>query len=327
VYAESHDEERVSTRVGGFTNVGGQFVHGGYGNRTADGSYDTRRLQAQRKALVACFLIPLPGPTMIWQFGEFAFDAPLNICYNPTHLGGTGIGTFPANQPGLGGGAGQCRTGRSPLLWHYLERETNRLTFYVFSGLINMRLNHPAFTDQVNFIYQTAGAATNLARWIIAESSVADSSVVIVGNFDTIQRVFNIPNIPANGVWYSVFSTDEVTVTNNTLNITLPPGGYRVFTRSTGWINENATSVRPGFERAEIPMRVFPNPAQDEVFVEFETEGQREIQLFNLSGQLMQAVSMRSQNVRIDVSNLRAGSYILIVSDGVNISSQQIIIQ
>ncbi|MCL2416402.1 MAG: alpha-amylase family glycosyl hydrolase [Bacteroidales bacterium] len=326
VYAESHDEERVSTRVGGFVNAAGTRIHAGYGNRTADGSYSTRYRQAERKALVAAFMIPLPGPTMIWQFGEFAFDGPLNICYSPSHLGGSGIGTFPANQSGLGGGAGNCRTGRSPLLWHYLERESNRFTFYVFSGLINMRLNHPAFTDQRDFFYQTAGGNTHLQRWIIAESMVPDSSVVIVGNFDTIQREFTIPGIPANGVWHSVFTTDEVTVTNNTLNITLPPGGYRVFTRSEGWINENATSV-VGFERAEIPMSIFPNPAQDEIFVDFEAEGQREIQIFNLSGQLMQTISTRSQNVRMDVSNLRAGSYILIVTDGASISSQQIIIQ
>jgi len=100
-----------------------------------------------------------------------------------------------------------------------------------------------------------------------------------------------------------------------------------VFTRSAAWINENATSIRPSFDRAEIPMTVHPNPAQGEFFVGFETELQREIQIFNLSGQLMQTVSTRNQNVRIDASNLQAGSYILIVSDGVNISSQQIIIQ
>jgi len=329
VYAESHDEERIATQVGGFTNVGGQFVHAGFGRISPDGTYNTRHRQAQRKALVASFLIPLPGPTMIWQFGEFAFDGPLNICYVPTHLGGTGIGTFPANQSGLGGGAGQCRTGRSPLLWHYLEREINRFTFYVFSGLINMRLNHPAFQDQANFIYRTGNinSATDLVRWIIAESNVADSSVVIVGNFDVFERTLAVPNIPANGVWYSVFTPGEVTVTNNMLNITLPPGGFKVLTRSTGWIHESATNIRPNLERAEIPMVVHPNPAQNEIFVDFETEETREIQIFNLSGQLMQTARTRNQNVRIDVSHLQAGLYVLIVSDGVNMSSQQIIIQ
>ena len=236
VYAESHDEERVATRVGGFVNTDGSRVHYGYGRTSPDGTYNTRHLQAERKALVATFMIPLPGPTMIWQFGEFAYDGPLNLCYTPVELGGTGIGTFPADQDGLGGLHGNCRTGRAPLLWHYLERAENRHTFNVFRGLIYLRLNHPAFTNQRNFVYRTGGDATDLRRWIIAESYVADSSVIILGNFDVVARDFIVPGIPVNGTWYNFFGANHfnigsVVVTNHRMNITLPPGAYIIFTK------------------------------------------------------------------------------------------------
>jgi len=189
-----------------------------------------------------------------------------------------------------------------------------------------MRLNHPAFQNQRLFRYQTGGGATDLRRWIIAESYVADSSVVIVGNFDVVANNFTIPNIPMNGIWRNMFGAQHfgigpVLVTNNTMNVTLPPGAYIIFTRE--W-HDNVSIA--DLDRTENAMTVHPNPAQDEIFVEFETEAQREIMIHNPSGQLVQTATTRDQHIRIDVSHLR-GLHILTVNDGTRVSSQQIIIQ
>jgi hypothetical protein len=74
-------------------------------------------------------------------------------------------------------------------------------------------------------------------------------------------------------------------------------------------------------------MIVFPNPAQHEIFVEFETDEQREIVLHNLSGQILQTLTTRGQQAKMDVSKFQSGIYIISVTNGTQISSQKIIIQ
>ena len=291
VYAESHDEERVSFKVKEWGN--------------SNENYNTKNLTAQRMALVACFWAPLPGPKMIWQFGEFAYDIPINYCISN--------GTINDG----------CRTGRKPLLWHYLQDGAKAFTYYVYSEMNKFRLTHPAFQNQKSFTYQTAGTATDLARWIIAESNVADSSMVILGNFDIVSRSVTVPNIPANGVWYNYFGMDSITVSNSSLTITLEPGAYKVFTK----VWKDNTSIQTGFNKSEIPMKIYPNPANHEIFIEFETDEQREIVLHNLSGQILQTLTTRGQQAKINVSKFQPGIYILSVTNGTQISSQKIIIQ
>jgi hypothetical protein len=299
VYAESHDEERVSYRVKT------------WGRETS--SYSTRHHIPHRMALAWTFLAPLPGPKMIWQFGELAYDYSIFYCYNPE----TGQGSQPPP------GDDRCKTARKPLVWHYLDHFWRAHTYYVYGEMNKFRLYHPAFQNQKNFSYQTAGGNTNLLRWIIAESNIADSSMVIVGNFDVEQRTITIPNFPANGIWYNHFGGDSIILSENTITISLEPGYYKVFTKVR---NEKMVSVQPLLKK-EIPMIVYPNPAKDEVFVEFEDENWREIILHDLHGKVLRTLKTREKQMKIDVSILKSGLYIITVSDGVKISSQRIVVK
>jgi hypothetical protein len=303
VYAESHDEERVSFKVRTWGN--------------SSGDYNTKNRTAERKMLVACFWAPLPGPKMIWQFGEFAYDIPINYCYNPE----TGEGYLPDPN---GPNHDRCRTGRKPLLWDYLDDYAKRILYYVYSEMNKFRLTHSAFQNQKSFTYQTAnGIATNLTRYIIAESNIADSSMVILGNFDVVSRDITVSNIPANGIWYNYFGQDSVIVSNNSITTMLNPGQFMVLTKE--W--KDNTSIENRFSRSEIPMIVYPNPAQNEIFVNFETEESREIALHNINGGILQTLKTRSKQVKFDVSNYKAGLYFITVSDGTKISSQKIVVR
>ena len=53
--------------------------------------------------LNAAFLLTIPGPKMIWQFGELGYDYSINTCTN---------GTVNNN----------CRLDEKPIRWDYHER-------------------------------------------------------------------------------------------------------------------------------------------------------------------------------------------------------------
>ncbi|MDZ7681754.1 MAG: alpha-amylase family glycosyl hydrolase [Fodinibius sp.] len=67
-YMESHDEERLMYR-----NI--QF-----GN--SSGNYDITELETalNRNKMAAAFFFTVPGPKMMWQFGELGYDKSINLC-------------------------------------------------------------------------------------------------------------------------------------------------------------------------------------------------------------------------------------------------------
>ena len=66
-YMESHDEERLMYKT--IT----------YGN--AAGNYNTQNLKIalKRMELDALFFLTVPGPKMIWQFGELGYDVSIDF--------------------------------------------------------------------------------------------------------------------------------------------------------------------------------------------------------------------------------------------------------
>jgi hypothetical protein len=92
-YAESHDEERL------------MYKNLLFGNSA--GGYDITDLNTalKRQELIHTLLIPLPGPKMIWQFGELGYDYSINTCSD-------GV-TISEN----------CRTDSKPIRWDYRDVE------------------------------------------------------------------------------------------------------------------------------------------------------------------------------------------------------------
>ena len=75
-YFESHDEQRIAHDL---------LL---YGN--ASGGYDTKALGTamDRLAMAHAFLFTLPGPKMMYQWGEFGYDVSIYDCLNGTFAEG-----------------------------------------------------------------------------------------------------------------------------------------------------------------------------------------------------------------------------------------------
>ena len=88
-----------------------------------------------------------------------------------------------------------------------------------------------------------------------------------------------------------------------------------------------ATSVNE-IGKENLPLNIYPNPAVEFITLELMANSSKtEIKIFNTLGELMNYSISTNQKVKIDISNLSDGVYILEVVSGENISIQKFIKQ
>lgn len=184
-YMESHDEERL------------MFKNLQYGN--SSGTYNVKDLTTalKRQELAAVFLFSIPGPKMLWQFGETGYDISIE-------------------QNG--------RTGEKPLHWEYRANTARKNLYNLFSKIIKFKRYNSVFST-TDFQYQLSGAV----KYIILKS--AAENVVVAGNFDVVQQQATIP-FPASGTWKDNFSNQTISVSGGTYTATLAPGEYHLYSIS-----------------------------------------------------------------------------------------------
>ncbi|MFY0592733.1 alpha-amylase family glycosyl hydrolase [Roseivirga sp.] len=224
-YMESHDEQRQLWEV---------FQEGG-----AVEGYNTRdtTIALERLKMNAAFLYTLPGPKMLWQFGELGYDIDINF---------------------------NSRVGNKPLVWGegslgYYEDPLRKYTYDAFAAIFNLRkmVNEE---ENVNYVYDFSGET----RSITIDSD--DLDVIVVGNFGLNQNDMAI-QYTQTGNWYDYFSGGTFTVDNANTDITLAPGEFRIFTSNQ--VSEGFTGVVEVFEN---PVTVSPSvfSPDDEITITFD---------------------------------------------------------
>jgi len=184
-YMESHDEERLN-----FKNLQ-------YGN--SSGNYDVQKLETalQRMELVGAFFFTVPGPKMIWQFGELGYDVSIDYT---------------------------CRTCEKPIRWNYLDDPRRRKLYLTWSTLINLRKKNEIFRNgDIALGWNFTGPAKRLT---LRDSTM---NVTIIGNFGVTTQSIN-PAFHHAGIWYDYFSGDSMLVSETPENITLEPGEFFIYT-------------------------------------------------------------------------------------------------
>jgi glycosidase len=197
-YQESHDEERLMYQNLNFGNV--------------NGGYSAKNLSTatKRNAMAAAIWSMIPGPKMLWQFGELGYDFSINYCGN---------GTISTN----------CRTDPKPVKWDYYQDADRRALYNVYSKLFALRTS-PLYTSTF-----TTGAIANNYNLTnnVKQLRVVDPnlSVVSFGNFSVTSQ-FAIITFPNNGTWYNYLNpaAGNINVTSNGIAINLQPGEYYVYT-------------------------------------------------------------------------------------------------
>ena len=270
-YMESHDEERQMVKLQE------------YGNSA--GSYNTKQLYTslQRLKLTATFFFTVPGPKMIWQFGEFGYDVPIDF---------------------------NGRTGRKPTKWEYLDDQRRSNLVEVYKELTGLRHKYDIFTEG-EFSWQPGGNFKSI------HITKGDSNVVIVGNFDVLPGEMN-PEFQHTGTWYDFFSGNEFEVTDALLPIQLGPGEFHIYTDKK--LHQPDYDIITGIEDNNLSagIELYPNPATDFINIRLENfiGNNSTWQIRNVLGKTVLSGSLKKNNSIINVSTLSQGLHILSITQG-----------
>lgn len=240
-YMESHDEERMMYK---------NLTYGNSDNQYHD--VKTLGVGITRQKLAGVFFFTIPGPKMIWQFGELGYEIPID-------------------QNG--------RTGRKPIRWEYFDDGGRRSLYSTWAELIALRKDYPAFTTD-NFSVSLSGAGKRITLMH------DDMNVVIVGNFDVTRKDISV-SFPNTGKWFEYYTQSEVDITNINQTFSMAPSEYRIYT--TSYINRQDYIVNvPKLEYStkQLDINLWPNPASSSVNLSIYSEHNEniDIKLYDNSG-------------------------------------------
>jgi len=245
-YMESHDEERLMAK-----NLM-------YGAGNANYSVKDTITAFERQALAATFFYTIPGPKMVWQFGERGFDYSIN---------------WPD-------GTEDGRLKPKPPRWDYMNDYHRKYLYHVNAALIDLKKNNEVFKT-TDF---TLNLADSVKSIVLQHSSM---NMVVVGNFGIVAGNAS-PVWPSTGTWYEFFKQTELSVTSPTQSINLQPGEYRLY--SSIKINKpdylNTSIQEPVNNDKNNFAFIYPNPSTGNfnIDVNFSNQENVSIQIFDIIG-------------------------------------------
>ncbi|MEX0721893.1 MAG: alpha-amylase family glycosyl hydrolase [Balneolaceae bacterium] len=302
-YMESHDEQWLM-----FKNIS-------FGN--SSGNYDITDLNTalDRQKLVGAFFYTLPGPKMIWQFGELGYGYGDNgeQCLNDSS-------DCPSSAPG--------RTAEKPIRWDYYD-DANRAKLYkTWSALINLRRSSPAFTNPDEFNFDLDGTLKSITL------QHEDSDVLIVGNFGV-----NSSDVPVTftttGTWYDFFEGSSADITETEQTVNLAPGEFKIYTTKEFETPEEGitTAIDDGDMDVPAAFRLeqnYPNPFNPSTVISYQLAVNSKVTLkvYDMLGREVATLvngqlKAGNHSVKFDAQNLASGIYIYRLQAGSKVFTEK----
>ena len=152
---------------------------------------DPLTVAMRRAGASAAFFLTVPGPKMIWQFGEIGYD--YSIDYND-------------------------RTGEKPVVTEqYMAVPARKALYDTYASLLKFRRENPRFFDSdASFTWTPTGTLKKIT------CTVDGKSFHVVGNFAKNQTSYTVPS----GTW-----TDYINGGTVSGSITLKEGEFRLLTK------------------------------------------------------------------------------------------------
>ncbi|MFC2133950.1 alpha-amylase family glycosyl hydrolase [Bacteroidota bacterium] len=255
-YMESHDEERMMYR----NNTEGRYSE----------DYNIKNLKTglNRVKLASTFFYTVPGPKMLWQFGELGYDYSINY---------------------------DCRVCNKPVRWDYYDDIERKNLYKTIAALINLKRNYEVFsTEDFEIVGSLSAKRINLTH--------ASMNVTIIGNFGTVERVVN-PNFQNTGWWYDFFTGDSVEIMDTQAEITMFPGEFHIYSTVKLPTPEAGIYTQIDDLNESIPYQYslsqnYPNPFNPSTTINYSLQkpGMVIMKIYNSLGQEVKTLVHREQN-------------------------------
>lgn len=286
-YMESHDEERNG------------YECATYGN--ASGNYNIKWLPVypKRIEMMSNLLFTIPGPKMLWQFGELAYDFSINRCEDGTIDGG-------------------CRLSPKPIRWDFRSDPYRRRLYDVTSSLLHLRKSYDVF-ETGNF-NADIGPGNVRRVWL----GSPDMNVFVIANLALTAQNAQLFLDPTVGWWHEYYTGDSVLNSGVPIPVTLQPGEYRLYT-------DKYVALPPGVNPTPVcevagllsGLEVYPNPSGSIFAVDFTLGESAGVQITatDLTGKVVfqsiaGALPSGEQHAEIDAGDWSPGFYLITVRDG-----------
>lgn len=280
-YMESHDEERTSFKA---WKWGTESIKGGgtSANPVNDNNLENR---VKQLATNAAFFFTVPGPKMIWQFGELGYDYSIN-----SNSDGTVVDD-----------GGAYRTDPKPLRWDYFENTTRKGLYDTYSKLMDLRTSYPElFTPDVTFSWKVSGN-TNWNKGRFITITTEDKAIVIAGNFTAVAGDYSVV-FPKTGVWYDFMdenSTLNIASSTVAQSISVPAHEFRLYTS----FKPILTGIEENVANSD-QILCYYNNSLDELVINGEAAF---VEIYSVNGMMVQ----RQENVTsVGLSVLPSGYYV-----------------
>jgi 1,4-alpha-glucan branching enzyme len=286
-YPESHDEERL------------MYKNLAFGNTSNSGhNVQNLNIALSRMSALGAVSAMVPGPKMIWHFGELGMENSIFTCSNGS-----------TNFPGNGDGNGDCKLDTKPQpQWtnNWLTDALRGQIYEDWSKLHKLKIEEPVFEGDY-----TITSGTYTPRIDIFDNSIPTSqlkNVIILANFDVVSQTVNT-NFPSGvtTTWYDLMdATGTTTVANTTGSITIPAGQFRI-------LGNKPSSVLSLDDDELFGFTIYPNPSSVSFSVNLNVSN---VEIYDLSGKLVKSFKGEFTKAEtFDISNLNTGMYMVKVEN------------
>jgi hypothetical protein len=278
-YAESHDEERVVYKA--LTEAG----------QTQGNLFKVH----QRLPAMGAVHLLVPGPKMIWHFGALGWDRSLWTCNN---------GNVSFSNP-------DCKLDTKPQpqwIENWLQDANRSAIYNAWAKMIDLKKTENVFENgQFSWNLATTGSP-RLDVWTSTSQTAALSYVFVRTNFSD-NTLNTAGGFPFTGTWYNLMDNSTINVTSNSQNISIEPGGFRVYG------NKASTLSSEEFD-SNSDLSLYPNPTSGSFTINGLVS---KVDVFSVTGQLVKSFeSITSENYQFDVNDLNSGVYLVKMLDSNN---------
>jgi len=290
-YAESHDEERL------------MYKNLTYGNST-NSSHNVKNLNTalSRMSAIGAVSLTVPGPKMIWHFGDLGMENSINTCSD--------------------GSVADCKLDTKPQpQWddNWLANANRSQIYNDWARLNELKVHEDVFEG--NYSITSNNLTPKIYIWDDALPASKLKNVVVLSNFDVNSQNIT-PNFPYIGVWYDLMDSSgntSINVTSTTTPINIAAGQFKIYGNKTSTLSVDDIILDKYF------VDLYPNPVKNTFQLSKETQL---IEVFDVMGKLVkQFKGDFSSNEIFNISSLSKAMYFVKIYTSEGIGVKRIIKQ